>query len=83
MVCEPFGLYISLYNHRLVFSCPQEGVALVHCNAGVSRSAAIVIGYLMSREGLAFNAALALVKAARPAIRPNPGFHEQLKDYRP
>ncbi|XP_023657435.1 dual specificity protein phosphatase 19 [Paramormyrops kingsleyae] len=61
----------------------EGGVVLVHCNAGVSRSAAIVIGYLMSREGLAFNAALALVKAARPAIRPNPGFYEQLKDYRP
>uniref|UniRef100_A0A3B3QHE8 Dual specificity phosphatase 19b n=1 Tax=Paramormyrops kingsleyae TaxID=1676925 RepID=A0A3B3QHE8_9TELE len=60
----------------------EGGVVLVHCNAGVSRSAAIVIGYLMSREGLAFNAALALVKAARPAIRPNPGFYEQLKDYR-
>ncbi|XP_048835360.1 dual specificity protein phosphatase 19a [Brienomyrus brachyistius] len=61
----------------------EEGVVLIHCNAGVSRSAAIVIGYLMSREGLAFDAAFALVKAARPAIRPNLGFYEQLKDYRP
>nr|XP_046257112.1 dual specificity protein phosphatase 19-like isoform X4 [Scatophagus argus] len=32
----------------------QGGVALVHCNAGVSRSSSIVIGYLMLREELSF-----------------------------
>ncbi|KAG7283592.1 hypothetical protein CRUP_026519, partial [Coryphaenoides rupestris] len=36
----------------------ERGVALVHCNAGVSRSASIVIGYLMLREGLSFDDAL-------------------------
>ncbi|XP_018584400.1 dual specificity protein phosphatase 19 [Scleropages formosus] len=61
----------------------KDGVVLVHCNAGVSRSAAVVIGYLMSREGLTFDDAFALVKAARLAVRPNPGFYQQLKAYRP
>ncbi|KAG5829974.1 dual specificity protein phosphatase 19a [Anguilla rostrata] len=61
----------------------EKGVVLVHCNAGVSRSAAVVIGYLMSKEGLAFDDAFAAVKVARPAICPNPGFLEQLKKYRP
>eukprot|EP00066_Takifugu_rubripes_P002158 XP_003963887.2 PREDICTED: dual specificity protein phosphatase 19-like isoform X2 [Takifugu rubripes] len=32
----------------------QEGVVLVHCNAGVSRSSSVVIGYLMQREELSF-----------------------------
>ncbi|XP_048095661.1 dual specificity protein phosphatase 19 [Alosa pseudoharengus] len=61
----------------------ERGVVLVHCNSGVSRCAAVVIGYLMSREGQAFNDALALVKSARAASCPNPGFMEQLKSYKP
>ncbi|XP_041645034.1 dual specificity protein phosphatase 19-like isoform X1 [Cheilinus undulatus] len=61
----------------------QDGVVLVHCNAGVSRSSSIVIGYLMLREGLMFDAAYSQVKLARPSIRPNPGFYEQLKNYKP
>ncbi|KAM8852648.1 dual specificity protein phosphatase 19-like isoform 1-T2 [Synchiropus picturatus] len=59
----------------------QGGVVLVHCNAGVSRSSSIVIGYLMLREGLSFDDAYAQVKRARPAARPNPGFYQQLRNY--
>ncbi|KAL1786780.1 dual specificity protein phosphatase 19 [Sigmodon hispidus] len=57
------------------------GVVLVHCNAGVSRAAAIVIGFLMSSEEIEFTSALSLVKDARPSICPNPGFIEQLRTY--
>ncbi|KAG7466844.1 hypothetical protein MATL_G00146590 [Megalops atlanticus] len=60
-----------------------DGVVLVHCNAGVSRSASIVVGYLMSREGLAFDEAFDSVKKERPAVCPNPGFLVQLKNFRP
>ncbi|XP_053126183.1 dual specificity protein phosphatase 19 [Hemicordylus capensis] len=59
----------------------KDGVVLVHCNAGVSRAAAIVIGFLMHSEGLNFARAFSLVKNARPAICPNPGFMEQLHKY--
>ncbi|XP_013815949.2 dual specificity protein phosphatase 19 [Apteryx mantelli] len=59
----------------------QDGVVLVHCNAGVSRAAAIVIGFLMNSEGLSFARAFSLVKNARPAACPNPGFMEQLHKY--
>ncbi|KAG2458912.1 dual specificity protein phosphatase 19a [Polypterus senegalus] len=61
----------------------QNGVVLVHCNAGVSRAPSIVIGYLMSVDGLTFEDAFSRVKMARPAICPNPGFLEQLKQYKP
>uniref|UniRef100_A0A8D0E037 Dual specificity protein phosphatase 19 n=1 Tax=Salvator merianae TaxID=96440 RepID=A0A8D0E037_SALMN len=59
----------------------KDDVVLVHCNAGVSRAAAIVIGFLMHSEGLDFARAFSLVKNARPAICPNPGFMEQLHNY--
>ncbi|XP_060896320.1 dual specificity protein phosphatase 19-like [Labrus mixtus] len=61
----------------------QDGVVLVHCNAGVSRASSIVIGYLMLREGLKFDDAYGQVKLARPSIRPNPGFYRQLQNYEP
>ena len=52
---------------------------LVHCNAGVSRSAAIVIAYLMYSQHLNYQQAFDLVKSKRPAIRPNDGFVAELK----
>ncbi|NWI71708.1 DUS19 phosphatase, partial [Todus mexicanus] len=59
----------------------QDGVVLVHCNAGVSRAAAVVIGFLMHSERLSFARAFSVVKNARPAACPNPGFMEQLHKY--
>ncbi|XP_077603678.1 dual specificity protein phosphatase 19 isoform X1 [Crocuta crocuta] len=58
-----------------------DGVVLVHCNAGVSRAAAIVIGFLMNSEEMSFTSAFSLVKNARPSICPNAGFMEQLRTY--
>ncbi|XP_037076457.1 dual specificity protein phosphatase 19-like [Pollicipes pollicipes] len=56
------------------------GLCLVHCNAGVSRSAALVTAYLMERQGLSFSEALQLVNETR-RVRPNPGFQSQLIDF--
>uniref|UniRef100_A0A673K2X6 Dual specificity protein phosphatase 19-like n=1 Tax=Sinocyclocheilus rhinocerous TaxID=307959 RepID=A0A673K2X6_9TELE len=61
----------------------KKGVLLVHCNSGVSRSVSVVIGYLMLKENQPFGGTFALVKSARPASCPNPGFMEQLKNFRP
>ena len=60
----------------------EEGKnVLVHCFAGVSRSASIVIAYLMRFHGMDFNKAFKFVKARRPWINPNYGFQGQLKRY--
>jgi len=53
---------------------------LVHCNAGISRSASVVIGYLI-HGGMSFQDAFDLVKSKRSKIQPNPGFLKQLKNY--
>lgn len=52
---------------------------LVHCNAGVSRSPAIVIAYLMIIMKLSYDEAYDKVKFARGCIRPNDGFVKQLR----
>jgi len=51
---------------------------LVHCQAGVSRSASICIAYLIKEHYLTFIQAYVVVKAARPLISPNHGYVSQL-----
>lgn len=57
------------------------GRVLVHCAAGVSRSATICMAYLMRYHHLSLSAAYAVVLEARCIVDPNPGFLEQLKEW--
>ncbi|GMR42086.1 hypothetical protein PMAYCL1PPCAC_12281 [Pristionchus mayeri] len=54
---------------------------LVHCLAGVSRSAAVVTAYLLTVTDLSYFSAISLVSARRPLINPNFGFRMQLAKY--
>lgn len=54
---------------------------LVHCVQGISRSASVVIAYLMRNHGWSLQAALKHVREARPIIRPHKGFLHQLLRY--
>ena len=50
----------------------------VHCQAGISRSPMIVIGYLMKLHQKTFEQACTLVKSKRSIINPNWNFRNQL-----
>lgn len=55
---------------------------LVHCQVGMSRSATIVISYLMKKfPDMTLAKALRFTKAKRPIVNPNQGFIKQLKNY--
>jgi hypothetical protein len=54
---------------------------LVHCKAGISRSASIVIAYLMRFEKLTFDMAFAKLRLARKCVDPNLGFTAKLIQY--
>ena len=51
---------------------------LVHCEQGISRSASLVIAYLMVTDKLTCEQATNYVKMRRKLVQPNPGFRKQL-----
>ena len=57
-----------------------KGAVLVHCMAGVSRSATIVAAYLMKETVMTAEQAVAKVRETR-WVMPNAGFLKQLKSY--
>ncbi|OXB65881.1 hypothetical protein ASZ78_008575 [Callipepla squamata] len=59
----------------------RGGRTLLHCAAGVSRSATVCIAYLMKHHVMSLLSAHAWVRSCRPIIRPNNGFWQQLICY--
>jgi len=59
----------------------KGNVVLVNCIAGVSRSATIIIAYLMKYENMNLKEALTFVKEKRTIISPNRNFLYKLSDY--
>lgn len=62
--------------------CAENNMrALVNCNAGVSRSAALCMAYLMKYKDVSLLEAHTWIKKCRPMARPNSGFWRQLIRY--
>ena len=59
----------------------QETSCLVHCKMGVSRSASIVLAYLMKELSWSYDQAFQYTKQKRSCINPNDSFKQQLATY--
>jgi protein-tyrosine phosphatase len=57
------------------------GRVLLHCAAGISRSATLTMAYLMKYRNYDLRKAFNLVKSSRRVVRPNNGFFQKLIDY--
>ena len=68
-----------IYKSHYIIQQEQEhgGKVLVHCQAGISRSATIVIGHLIL-TGMSATNALKYVERKRPCVWPNAGFQREL-----
>lgn len=72
---EPSYRYIA----NIIARNPNARI-LVHCRAGISRSASVVIYYLMRSRGVSYHDALNYLKSKRPIVNPNPWYQRQLLD---
>ena len=59
----------------------KDGAVLVHCYRGRSRSATVIVAFLMQKHGYSAERALAKVKSKREIIQPHHSFLAQLKLY--
>ncbi|KAG7243121.1 hypothetical protein INR49_016496 [Caranx melampygus] len=78
---SPISLYFDSVADKIHSVGRKRGAVLVHCAAGVSRSASLCLAYLMKYHRVSLAEAHAWVKARRPVIRPNGGFWRQLIEY--
>lgn len=73
--------YFSETNEFLHSRIVSSTSVLVHCQMGISRSATIIIAYLMYSQRLMFKDAYDMVKSKRSIVAPNFGFLGQLIAY--
>lgn len=72
---------LRYFDAATAFMEQATGNVLVHCMAGQSRSAAIVIAYLIRYHGCSRNEAIQRLQCHHADIRPNRGFLRQLSLY--
>ena len=81
-VCDiPSEDLLSHFPRAISFMRAGQGAGgvLVHSYRGVSRAPALLTAFLMAKYKLNVEAALALLKAKRSCVCPNPGFIAQLR----
>ncbi|EKE41809.1 hypothetical protein ENUP19_0248G0081 [Entamoeba nuttalli] len=59
----------------------RSRAVLVHCECGVSRSASVVIAYMMKKYNMNYENALRFVSSKRKCVFPNRGFEQQLLQF--
>ncbi|CAF1607988.1 unnamed protein product [Rotaria sp. Silwood1] len=73
--------YFDRLTDRIDQSLRQGKKTLVHCYVGRSRSASIILAYLMKYKQMSLREAFYYLRSRRPIIGPNFGFIKQLVAY--
>ncbi|KAI8806031.1 protein-tyrosine phosphatase-like protein, partial [Cladochytrium replicatum] len=75
---ENISLLFTRTNAIIDYAREHNERVLVHCHAGVSRSATVVLAYLVMRCGMSLKDAWEVTYRSRPIVRPNEGFAKML-----
>lgn len=75
---EKISVYFKQMNDLIDRSLEKNKNVLIHCECGISRSASLMIAYVMHKKNIDHRSALAYVKRFRSCIKPNSGFIQQL-----
>mmetsp|Transcript_23615 Transcript_23615/g.53656 ORF Transcript_23615/g.53656 Transcript_23615/m.53656 type:complete len:183 (-) Transcript_23615:8-556(-) len=78
---ENLILYFTECNRSIQSAISAGGKILVHCNAGLSRSAAVVVAYVMESMSMPFTEAIQLVQSRRCCIHISEALHNQLREF--
>lgn len=73
--------FIEIAYHIIDSVVSRNEKILVHCVAGVSRSASMVIYYFMKKYNMSYDRAFYLIQSKRNIINPNTSFNKQLNLY--
>ncbi|KAJ3596597.1 hypothetical protein NHX12_003002, partial [Muraenolepis orangiensis] len=79
--CEKLLPWLEKTNQFIDKAKVSNCRVIVHCLAGISRSATIAIAYIMKTMGLSSDDAYRFVKDRRPSISPNFNFLGQLLEF--
>ncbi|KAG7324350.1 hypothetical protein KOW79_012366 [Hemibagrus wyckioides] len=79
--CEKLLPWLDKTNEFIDKAKVSNCRVIVHCLAGISRSATIAIAYIMKTMGLSSDEAYRFVKDRRPSISPNFNFLGQLLEF--
>jgi hypothetical protein len=77
---------MTLWSHEAVYKVAQEhnsgNKILIHCAAGMQRSAAIMAMYLIATRGISWQQAVTYIQSIRPiAFRPSVNFRDSLIEF--
>lgn len=66
---------------RFIDAGRAQGGVLIHCDSGISRSAAVTIAYVMQELSMSYDQAFQYVSDRRCCVHPNLGFMHQLSEF--
>lgn len=78
---ENLILYFPECNACIHQAIQEGGKILVHCNAGLSRSAAVVVAFVMESMRMPFTEAIQHVQSRRCCIHISEALHNQLREF--